>query len=116
MMPAAIPRPGVILRRGADKLTAEQLKSLMDNQAEVDRIVDDINARRDLFLKTEADAKAALDELAAAEKALAEGQDDLRDALADFEPREKEVKRIVKVLKDLAAWFEANPISPIEEH
>ncbi len=73
-MLAAIARPGAVLRRGADKLTAAELKSLMDNPAAVDRIIKDINARREVYLKTENDATAALDKLAAAQKALSEGQ------------------------------------------
>lgn len=73
-MPTQISRPGAILRRGADKLTAAELKVLMDSPEQVDRIIQDINARRDVFFKTEAAATAALKNLEAAQSTLAEGE------------------------------------------
>lgn len=73
-MGTAIARPGAILRRGADRLTAAELSRLMDNPEEVDRIIKDINARREVYLKTESDAKAELERLEGTQKALAEGE------------------------------------------
>lgn len=81
-MPTQVIRPGVILRRGAHKLTAAELKPLMDNPDEVDRIIKDINVRRDLFLRAESDATAALDKLGTAQKALSEDQDTLAEGEA----------------------------------
>ena len=64
-------KPGSILRRGADKLTAVELKTLMDNPVEVERIIKDINTRRAVYLKTEGDVKAALKKLEGVQKVLA---------------------------------------------
>ena len=114
-MTTAILRPGSILRRGADKLTVSELKALMDNPGEFDRIIKDINSRREAFLKTEADAKAALEKLEAAQKALAEDQAAHAEAVTDLEAREELVSGARKALTDLVAWFDANPLSPIEE-
>ncbi len=39
-------KPGAVLRRGADKLTAAELKVLYDNRPEVDRIIADSYAEK----------------------------------------------------------------------
>ena len=49
---------GKILRRGTDGLTPAQLKELLDNTDKVQGILDEIEARRKVFLDTEAVIKA----------------------------------------------------------
>ena len=74
-------RAGAILRRGADKLTAGELKWLMDNEGEVERVIKDIDERRAVYQQAE---QAASARVKAAEKAEAKV---LADAAAVGEDR-----------------------------
>ncbi len=80
---------GKILRRGTGGLNPVQFKELLDNSDKVQAILDEIEARRAVFIETEQDAKARVD---AAEKAAAD--------LAERADR----------------WFNENPLPQIQEH
>ena len=73
---------GRLLRRGTDGLRADQIKDLLDNAGKVDGILDEINARRDVFLDTEAKAMARIGEAEKAEAGLVEREGALTDAQA----------------------------------
>ena len=85
-------KPGSVLRRGANKLTAAELKVLFDNSAAVDRIIEEIDARREVYLKTEREATDALKKLETAQEALAEGQAELAEDRAVFEAETAEAE------------------------
>ncbi len=65
-------KTGVILRRGSDGLTNPQLLHLLENADKVQAITDEIEGRRAVYVKTEAVAKARVDEAEKAEAAVAE--------------------------------------------
>lgn len=77
-------RAGVVLRRGAAKLTAGELKWLMDNEGEVERVIKDIDERRAVYQEAEQAAQARVDEAAKAEVAVAAREDVLARNLADL--------------------------------
>lgn len=68
-------KAGKILRRGTDGLSPAQLKELLDNPDKVQAIIDDIEARRAVFLETEAATKARLAELEKTEADLSDRAD-----------------------------------------
>lgn len=87
---------GRILRRGTDGMRPSQLQYLLDNAGKVDAILDEIEARRAVFLKTEAAAKARLDEaekagvgLLARETVLVEGRADLEADIVKAEAKHR---------------------------
>lgn len=116
---------GVILRRGADKLTAAELKLLIDKREEVDRIIADIEARRAVYLEVEAGAKARISEAgnaearlveerrtldadqAALEKAAAESERAHADAASDLARRAREVVAKETALVERSAALDA---------
>lgn len=61
----------MLLRRGTGGLTPAQLKDLLDNAPKVQAILDDIDARRAVFLETEKKTGAAADAAEKAEAAVA---------------------------------------------
>ena len=73
-------RAGVVLRRGAAKLTASELKWLMDNEGEVERVIKDIDDRRALYQKAEQAAQARVAEAEKAEAGLTEHEVKLLNA------------------------------------
>ena len=87
-------KTGVILRRGTSGLRAEHLKYLLDNEDKVQAILDEIDARRVVFIDTEAKAKARVDEaerveagLVKREAGLAKTQDTLNNGIAKAEAK-----------------------------
>ncbi len=68
---------GKLLRRGTDGVTTAQLKDLLDNEDKVQKILDDINARRAVFIESEGKALAAVAKLEKAELDLAAREDKL---------------------------------------
>ncbi len=111
----SLPRTGAILRRGTGGLTNQHFKELLDNADKVDEIIAEIEARRAVYIETEAAAKARVDEAVKAEADLATREAALADALVDLEAREKAVALGKKALTDFLDWSAANPISPVEE-
>ena len=89
-------KPGAILRRGADKLTAAELLTLVNSSAEVNRVITEINARIDVYRKTEADTIAAVKKIEevtkavkADEVAVAKAREDLAAASAESDANHK---------------------------
>ena len=78
-------KTGVILRRGASNMPAKDLKALLDNDGEAERIITEIDARRDVYLEAERAAVAAQKKVEASEEALAKHEADLDEGLAALE-------------------------------
>ena len=76
---------GSIIRRGADRLSAKELQTFIDNPEQLEKILEEIDARRDVFLEAEKAAKDKLAEVAKAETSVEEREAALQDSAALLE-------------------------------
>ncbi len=75
----------LLRRRGTDGLTPVMLDDLLKNPQKVQKILDDIDARRAVYLETEKRTQVTIDKLVAVEAGLTKREAALEKALAKLE-------------------------------
>ncbi len=102
-------KPGATLRRGARSLPADSVKFLLENKAEVEKLLDGIDERRDAALKAIAAQETRYDSLDAwdsdltqREAELEKGETDYTARVETLATREAKVDNCVRAITELS--------------
>ena len=82
-------KPGAVMRRGAQSLAADAVKFLVENKAEVEKLLDGIDERCAAAMKAIAAQETRYDSLDAWDSDLTQREADLETREADYAPRVK---------------------------
>ena len=97
-MPTA--RPGALVRRGPNSLSAETVRWLVENEAAVRELHEGIEAKRQDALTAMAEAEETLRKLNTKQITMNERERQLNEREADQETVKAELRRMGKVLSD----------------